>query len=184
MVELIVSMAIMLIVGAAMMTFFAFCIRQYQASNEEVNLQYESQLCWSRMQEAILAADRGISVSTDTMNLYNSDETTGALKRTELYLDTTNDTIQYQEYTLTEDASTWKQEGAAQCFASYITGFTPKLMDEKGHEIDSSTNITDKPTKVEVMFSYALGEKTYETTNVVALRNHNVLATDQIILLK
>ena len=67
-VELVVSMAILMIVGVAMLGFMAYCINQYTRSSEETTLQMETQTTQSQVQELILQTNVGIAINSVKVN--------------------------------------------------------------------------------------------------------------------
>ena len=97
-VELIVTIAILAVVGAAMIGFLAFCLSHYRRSSDETNLQYESQLCFNRLKEQMLQTTNGISVSADgkTLSLYGLDAAGSTKQKTEFSLSGEKNQILYQ----------------------------------------------------------------------------------------
>ena len=62
-VELIVSMAILMIAGAALIGFLSYCMGQYKRTNEEVDLQYASQVFDNRFKNHLKAK---MKISSET----------------------------------------------------------------------------------------------------------------------
>ena len=174
-VELIVTMSIFAIVGIAITTFFIFSINQYQVSTNEVNVQKEAQLTWKQLESMILSTTGGISEHRDAsqnneLNLYSIKNST-TKSRIQLYFDKDNHTVLYQEYNFSDVDGTWKKQGDPEIFANYVTQFECVIYDTKDREIDTATNETKVPSRVEVTVSYECDGRTFSSTNVVALRN-------------
>ena len=91
-VELVVSIAILAIGGAAMIGFFAFVLTHYQKTTEDTNLQYEVQLVQNRLEEQILQTNVGARISADQkkLYLYSKNADTQAVVRTTYYLEDGN----------------------------------------------------------------------------------------------
>lgn len=185
-VELIVSMAILMIVAGAIIAFFSFAMVQYERSSSEINVQTESRLAWTQLENLILETTNGISVSAKELNLYSEVEETASpatkkKERTRFYLDSDKKQIYMETYVWQDDA--WKLDGDAALFASYVTDFSATLYDEQGNALDTNIANEHKPTKVEVTMAFENNERTFSTTNAVAIRNKEVVATNKMQLL-
>lgn len=178
-VELIVTMAILAIAGAAMIGFLAFCFSHYRKSSDETNLQYESQLCFNRLKEQILQTTNGIWVSADgkRLELYGYDESGSQKKKTLYSLLEEKQQITYQEYIYSE--GTWVPEGDTECFASLVKDWNVKVLDKEGNILD--TDLTDTPRPAQVMINVWMqaGERTYEAEERLTLRNE-IKATTEV----
>ena len=166
-------MAILVIVGAAIIAFFAMSMTQYKSNTNETNIQTESQLTWKRLESNILITSSGIWTPNEhQIDLYNYDETGEHKKlKTSIYFDTNSDshTIYYQEYYL-DDRNTWAKYGDEQVFANLVTAFTVEIYDKDNNKIIDSSAGT-KPAKVKAHIEYEANERTYVSDNTVAIRN-------------
>ena len=132
-VELIVSFAILMIVGVAMFGFLNFCINQSKKTEEEISLQQEAQLCQSRLEQQILSATDAVMVTGDSLTLFRTED--GKEYKTNFHL--VNHKLMYQDYRM--ESGEWKPldvEGNVtdqedpECFASYLETFSVELYDK------------------------------------------------------
>ncbi len=160
-VELIVSMAILMIAGAALIGFFSYCMGQYKRTNEEVDLQYESQVFDNRFKNHLMQA-QSVYLTDDGQILYLQAE--DGLEK--FYVDPAKGQLVYQNYVLSQDV--WQAEGDAVCFASYFTAWDLVCYDTKGQEITGVEPVQAK----KISFSYQMktAEKTYEAKETVTFR--------------
>lgn len=180
-VELLVAIAILMIVGTALIGFFSFILNHYKKSGDETNLQYESQLLQNRIKEQILQTTHGISVEDNgtTLCLYRMDAS--VKKKTEYTMDAEKKQIRYQEYTLSEDGS-WQSEGEAECFASLVESWLVRVYDGDGQEVTDFVNEATEPSMVTVDMALASGERTFEAQLRIALRNKIKASEDTSLL--
>ncbi|MEG1848279.1 MAG: prepilin-type N-terminal cleavage/methylation domain-containing protein [Lachnospiraceae bacterium] len=67
-IELVVSIAILGVVGLAVMGFMTTGSRTYTNVNEEVDLQYEAQLSVNQLRDLIIDANRGVAYGLEDVN--------------------------------------------------------------------------------------------------------------------
>lgn len=160
-VELIVSMAILMIAGAALIGFFSYCMGQYKRTNEEVDLQYASQVFDNRFKNHLMQA-QSVYLTDDGQILYLQMD--DGLEK--FYVDPAKGQVVYQKYVLSQD--TWQAEGDAVCFASYVATWNLVCYDTKGQEITGEDPVQAK----KMTFSYQMktAEKTYEAKETVTFR--------------
>lgn len=177
-VELIVTIAILAVVGAAMIGFLAFCLSHYRKSSDETNLQYESQLCFNRLKEQMLQTTNGISVSADgkTLSLYGFDAVGSTKQKTVFSLSGEKNQILYQEYVYADGS--WVQQGSAECFASLVKDWRVKVLDEEGNTLDTNLQENPRPAQVSIWVSMQAGERSYEAEERISLRNEIKATTD------
>ncbi len=177
-VELIASMAILIIVGAALLGFLSYCINQYRRSSAETSLQMEAQSAKSRLQDVVLQADVGIAINSGNqrLSLFSGDQAHPV--KTEIKLDRGKHTLVYTEYELdaslvgSPDKDPWIQVGETQIFASFVDAWQVHIYDENGAEItDTSKMDTPTPAKVEISMDLGNEKRTYSQTFVTALRS-------------
>ncbi|MCR4610319.1 MAG: prepilin-type N-terminal cleavage/methylation domain-containing protein [Lachnospiraceae bacterium] len=195
-VELIVSMAILAIVGAAIIAFFSIAMVQYKNNTNETNVQTESRMAWKRLESNILQTTDGIWAPNESeIWLFNT--VSGHKIMTRIYFDkpasdgeggeaaSKASVMKYEEYNLDNLDETSKViksldglskvDNETQVFANFVTNFSIKLYDKKGNEVvDGSV-----PGKVVADISYKANEKTYESNNIVAIRN-DIVASNNI----
>ena len=114
-VELIVSMAILMIAGAALIGFLSYCMGQYKRTNEEVDLQYASQVFDNRSKNHLMQA-QSVCLTDDGQILYL--QVDDGLEK--FYVDPAKRQVVYQKYVLSQD--TWQAEGDAVCFIEFGAG--------------------------------------------------------------
>ena len=191
-VELIVSMAIMIIVALAIIAFFSMSMRQYRANTNETNVQTESQLAWKRLESNILITSDGLwTPNENEIDLYNYNEDgTYPMTLTRIYFtpnsprqENKDNYIYYMEYGLDSDGTRTAitSESDPPVFASFVTAFTVKLYDKDGVEITDPT-LGTRPVKAEVHIEYESNERTYESDNTVAIRNTLVASNDTSLI--
>lgn len=186
-VELVVSMAILMVVGIAILGFFTYCVGQYNRSSDETVLQMETQATQSKLQEILLKTEVGVAVeqngsNTEVLSLFSREEDGTPMK---LALRHENDTLVYEEYQLDnswddtgEESNAWKLIDK-QLYASYVKNWEVQLYDQDGTEIEDTTKL-DGPrvAKVEIILNMQANERTYNTSQTIALRNA-VVASDK-----
>ncbi|MBR5360572.1 MAG: prepilin-type N-terminal cleavage/methylation domain-containing protein, partial [Lachnospiraceae bacterium] len=77
-VELIVAVAILAVVGVAIMGFVAFSSRNYTQANKNVKLQYEQQMTVNRIRDIVLETSRAIAYDDTTHALTVFSDTSGS----------------------------------------------------------------------------------------------------------
>ena len=130
-VELIVSMAILMIAGAALIGFLSYCMGQYKRTNEEVDLQYASQVFDNRFKNHLMQA-QSVCLTDDGQILYL--QVDDGLEK--FYVDPAKRQVVYQKYVLSQD--TWQAEGDAVCFAFYVATW------EKTYEAEETVTFRGK----------------------------------------
>ncbi len=179
-VELIVSMALLVIVGAAIIAFFSMSMTQYKSNTDETSLQTESQLAWKRLESNILMTTDGVWTPTvNEIDLYSSDGTYDKVM-TAIYYDPSSEhnTIYYREFYL--DGNEWKPIGDPQdpqVFSNLVKSFTVELYDKDNNKIEDA-NLAIRPVKVKAHIEYEANGRTYTSDNTVAIRNVIVASDD------
>lgn len=177
-VELIVSIAVLAIVGVAIFSFLLVSLNLYKNNTSEVNVQTESQLTWKRLEANILSATNGISTSDNEINLYNyvnNEDPNLRYQKTRIYYDSTDNTLYYQEYVNSDNG--WVESGEKQLFSKSVESFDIKLFDSENNEIEIDDSSVIRPVKVEAHINYKVGNKEYDSKNTVAIRN-NIVASN------
>lgn len=192
-VELLVSMAILLVVGTALISFLAHCINQYTRGNQETTLQMEAQTSQNQLQEMVLQTNTGIALNstkvsdTDKRNgrqlsLYNLDEN-GEPQRIRISIDYNTGNLNYQEFGLDKDKvltgaetsndDAWSiVKSDVQVFAAHVEDWEVTLWDEDGKQIlNTSNENTPTPKKVKIWMKLKVGSREYESTQEIALRS-------------
>lgn len=176
-VELIVTMAIAVIVGGAILGFIMTSSNQYRNANAEVNLQYEAQLAMNQIGDLLMNATNGVTyteVSADERNLYvynrNTDDA-GAVSRVVTKIG-------------------WKSADAQLLYSTYnyvqnpdgSTSLTPIIEDQlmSDYITDFSADVSklDSRSEVGVTLGLTIGSKAFDTDNTFTVRNDiNKVAT-------
>ncbi len=177
-VELVVVMAIMGLLGLAVVNFIGTSSNQYKSATKEVDLQYEAQLTMNQIGDLLIDAQKGVkyesgsatnpvevasaneessitsqAVSSDSkLIIYDSDCTYNIIYRpadSKIYL--RKDTV---------DESTGNVvEGQESLMAEHVVGFTPDLS-----EAESKNSIN-------IVVDFKNGDKTYTSTQNFTMRN-------------
>lgn len=176
-IELIVSMAILVIVGIAIMGFFTYSVGQYTRGNEETTMQVETQTTQNQLQEMLLQTSAGVVTESMTLSdgnihpgrkltLYTKDESDRS-EYIQITFDDKEKELYYQEFQL--DGS---EKSEKQVFASNITDWKVTLYDDKEQEIDATApGEVEMPVKAKVWLQVDVGSRSYSATQTVALRN-------------
>ena len=157
-VELIVSTAILSIVALAASTFMIAGTRTYSSLNYTVRLQYEAQIAMAQLQEYTVDCSSGIAWDNSTKTLYVVNGTTVHL----FDFDPTAQTLSYGTGSAAEILSV----SATALAAEHITDM----------------NVTLEEGKAEITLNMQRNNKTFDATQVIALRNQPKYATSWTLL--
>lgn len=181
-IELVISMAILAVLGTAVGTFLYTSMKQYHAASSEVSVQTEEQMVQNQLQNLLLDATKGICFATDALNIYNHDTDTGKKEKIVISYVSADEEILYTKYYLDETnpvaGSVWKIEDGAvdESFAGYVNDFSVKFYDAAGTELaDMAADAGQEISQVKVHIRYQLEKKKYESDFVVAPRNDVVV---------
>lgn len=176
-IELIVSMAILVIVGIAIMGFFTYSVGQYTRGNEETTMQVETQTTQNQLQEMLLQTSAGVVTESTTL----SDENIHPGRKLTLYTRDASDRSEYIQITFDDkEKELYYQEfqldgsekSEKQVFASNITDWKVTLYDDKEQEIDATApGEVEMPVKAKVWLQVDVGSRSYSATQTVAFRN-------------
>ena len=169
-IELVVTIAVLMIVGISIVVFLTSSFKQYRYSDEEIDLQMESQTTANRLENEIQSTNYAITLdSPSVLNLYSYDES-NELIRHQFYLDLDKHRLMYCEYSIVSGA--WVQQDTAEVYASYISDITFEVCDENQTAIDMTQDVINiQPSSVKYHIQYAEGEKTYSVNSVISFRN-------------
>lgn len=180
-VELIVTMAIMVIVGGAITSFVVTAQRNYNSGSAETDLQYEAQLVVNQLQDLMIDSARGISYS---FNGTLADGTTAS--NANIFADTDSsilgaqvvDTKSLYIYDETEYyALEWNQAQRKVYFSSFESNGTPieqnQLLAEfvTGFSVDLRDISSNNTVKYILTLEKEGTGKTYTTSHKIKLRN-------------
>ncbi len=163
-VELIVSIAILGIIAVAAAGFLVTGTRTYASVNYSVRLQYEGQLAMSQIQNYAMECSSGIAWDGDKSELYvvngGSDKIAYVFK-----YDSANEQLLFGSGAASQTLSVT----ADKIMAEHVTGFS----------VYCNTNDTTKRTaSATISITMAMGGKSYQGSQTVALRNQPYGATD------
>lgn len=192
-VELIVSIAVMAILGIGIGSFVYISLQQYKSAHSEVDIQYEAQVTQNKIQDMLIDASRGVSVSSSpntTLYIYNYNEDEKKKYRIEIKYVPEKSQLQYTRYYIEdlaegEQAHQWMVDGDAkdEYLAAYITGFEVILYDKLGKVI-SGPDSGMVAGKAQIRLNYSLGGREYQSDNTVKLRNSVLESTNIDVLYK
>ena len=177
-VELVVVMAIMGLLGLAVVNFIGTSSNQYKSATKEVDLQYEAQLTMNQIGDLLIDAQKGVKyesgssanpVEVASVNEENSITSQAASSDSKLiiYDSDCNYNIIYRPADSkiylrkdTVDESTGNVvEGQESLMAEHVVGFTPDLS-----EAESKNSIN-------IVVDFKNGDKTYTSTQNFTMRN-------------
>lgn len=192
-VELIVSIAVMAILGIGIGSFVYVSLQQYKSAHSEVDIQYEAQVTQNKIQDMLIDASRGVSVSSSpntTLYIYNYNEVEKKKYRIEIKYVPEKSQLQYTRYYIAESAEgeqahQWMVDGDAknEYLAAYVTNFEVLLYDKLGNDI-SGPDSGVVAGKAEIRLNYSLGGREYQSNNTVKLRNSVLESTNIDVLYK
>lgn len=203
-VELIVSMAILMIAGVAMLGFFSYCVNQYTRSSQETALQIETQTTQNQIRELILQTNVGIALnpvknadgndrSGRQLLLYSWDNN-GDPVRIRIDIDYTGHTLYFQEFGMDRELARKEQNGLTvsdnevwsivrsekQVLASNVEDWEVTLYDAKGDPITDTSGINvPEPKEVKIWIRNRVNDREYEATHAVSIRN-SICASDKM----
>lgn len=180
-VELIVTIAILAVVGIGIGTMISNSMKQYHMSGAEVSLQQESQLAGNQLTNLVMNANDGVRAGSGNLYMYHYDLEHDVHSKTVISYDADARMLTYSAYQKDGESGTWVgiEDETDQCLAEYVTSFTVKVLDEKGHEVTTVADRGDRRGRqVEMQISYELDGKTYDFEQTVTLRNQ-VLMSDR-----
>lgn len=181
-VELIVTIAILAVVGIGISSMISHGMSQYRMSSAEVGLQQESQLVGNQLANLIMNANDGVNEETGKLNLYHYDSERNVHSKTVISHDAEARVLNYSAYQKDSASGAWVgiDDETDQCLAEYVTSFTVKILDEKGNKVTSAADRgSHKGRQVKVQISYELDGKSYDFEQTITLRNQ-VLMSDMI----
>lgn len=186
-VELIVTIAIMTLVGGAITSFIIVTQKNYTNGSAETDLQYEAQMVVNQLQDLMIDTARGISyqydaeaMSSDEYILDDSLIPDGATVKTkslyiydqtEYYLlkwDDTTDEIRFFEY----DKDGNLKDGIAangELLAQYVEGFS----------VDLRELATNRTVSYVINLKKTASGRTYSTSHKIKLRNEVLVNADR-----
>lgn len=192
-VELIVSIAVMAILGIGIGSFVYVSLQQYKSAHSEVDIQYEAQVTQNKIQDMLIDASRGVSVSSSpntTLYIYNYNEVEKKKYRIEIKYVPEKSQLQYTRYYIAESAEgeqahQWMVDGDAknEYLAAYVTNFEVLLYDKLGKVI-SGPDSGMVAGKAQIRLNYSLGGREYQSDNTVKLRNSVLESTNIDVLYK
>lgn len=192
-VELIVSIAVMAILGIGIGSFVYVSLQQYKSAHSEVDIQYEVQVTQNKIQDMLIDASRGVSVSSSpntTLYIYNYNEVEKKKYRIEIKYVPEKSQLQYTRYYIAESAEgeqahQWMVDGDAknEYLAAYVTNFEVILYDKLGKVI-SGPDSGMVAGKAQIRLNYSLGGREYQSNNTVKLRNSVLESTNIDVLYK
>lgn len=181
-VELIVTIAILAVVGIGIGTMISNSMKQYRMSSAEVSIQQESQLVGNQLANLVMNANDGVSAGTGELKMYHYDLEHDVHSKTVISYDAEARMLTYSAYQKDSESGTWTgiEDETDQCLAEYVTSFTVKVLDEKGNKVTTAADRGDhRGRQVKMQISYELDGKTYDYEQTVTLRNQ-VLMSDRI----
>ena len=173
-VELIVTIAILALVGIGIGTIVSQALKNYRISSAQVNLQQESQLVGNQLMSLVIDANDGVSVESGKLNIYNYNALDDMRSKTVIAYNDADGTLTYTRYEATGEEGGWLPvEGETEeCLAEYVTGFSVVLLDEMGARLITTGDHGDsKVRQVAMHILYELNGESYDFDQTVTLRN-------------
>lgn len=203
-VELIVSISILSIVGLAVVGFMTTSSKTYANANEEVSIQYESQLAINQLRDLVIDANRGVAYGLETSSgvFHLVDESDPNKKETKLLAELeaanpaekgkikrcmiiynekkTGAVYKYPVVKITWEPATGKLQYAFKTFAAVADINVASINDDKllADSVQGFTADLSKINKSEVKFDvlFKTGGKQYATKPTVTLRNKVIVS--------
>lgn len=176
-IELVVSMAILGVLGISIGGFLYAGMKQYHAASAEVTLQTEAQMAQNQLSNLLLDANRAVAYSPGKLEIFSVRENVSEKEQIQLYYDAGEEKIFYSRYLLQDESPTdstqvWKEDADAQeeSFAAYVTGFTVTMYD-KAETVLTDADRGKEIGKMKLTISYEVNGKTYDSEFVVTPRN-------------
>lgn len=194
-VELIVSVAILVILGGAILSFFSVAVLQSTSLDTDGTMHIESQMTWNQLRNDIQNTNGGMhtDASGHTLVLYRKYDNGNAEKTIYSY-DSANEQIVYRFFTASNSSPTWVEDpDGEQVFAGFVaeadgddetTGGIPvsfTILDASETALSDAT-ATDEtvPHSVKVDLQFANGNKSMDAARNVYLRNTVVWVPDSM----
>lgn len=173
-VELLVSLAILMVLSAAVLGFVSSASSSYSSIFSNVNLQFESQVVMAQVQEYLVDCNGGLCFVSDgggsTLTVVDRDDSgcTAHVFR----FDAASGDLYYSKRNISTDGGSPVMEAGEEYFLSgRVTDFAVSLPQ------------TDSADAADVTLSFAVRGKSYTGTQTVALRNGPITATGTDALL-
>lgn len=164
-VELIISVAILGIIGLSASGFLVTGSRVYSSVSYSVRLQYESQLAMNQMQDYVLDCDAGAAWDSANQTLYLVSGEDGARTMRVFHYDGGSGQLLYGAGAASETGVT-----AGDLMAEHLTGMNVALQ--------PASERTGRTDEALVTMTFSRGGKSYTGTQTIALRNCPLAADD------
>lgn len=190
-VELLVSVAILSIVGIAIFSFMTTSTKLYSKEMSQADLQHEAQLTVNQIQDMLIDAAKGITykvtagdseqeVLSDTgiseasvteKNIYiESIDPAGKSVRYQITWNKADEKLYYTKYEKSETKSAGGWE--------VVSGANRVLMSEFVKEFSADLTNLEESRSIQFSFLFAANNVSYETKNNITLRNKVVTGVD------
>jgi prepilin-type N-terminal cleavage/methylation domain-containing protein len=160
-VELVVVVAILAVVGVAVMGFLTTSSNLFKHVSTDVDLQEEAQITMNQLENLLINAEAGVNYTANELCIYNTDS------RYVITWDDTKNVLNYRKEMRTSDGS-----------GGYLLTFdsaTDALMSEYVKSFVVTTSSSGSMTIVNVALGMEKGDKTYSTNQNFSLRNSVVI---------
>lgn len=157
-VELIVAIAIMAVVGGAVVGFCLSGTNSYKNVSNEIDLQYEAQLVINQLEDLLVDSSKGIGYdsATNTLSIYNNEEAY------DVVWNSTDSVVDLNRYA---KVGTDMVMQSSNLMAEYVTDFSVIIPTE-----DKNKNQT-----VNLSMKFEKADKEYLVTKNITLRNKTAL---------
>lgn len=173
-VELIVSIAILAIVGIGVGTVIGQSMRQYRISNTEANLQQEAQLVGNQLTNLVIDANDGVSTGAGQLNIYDYDSATKMRSKAVIAFDQMKGRLTYSYYEMADGDIAWTAVDGEmeECLAEYVKSFSVKLLDADGAVITTTTDAGHANIEqVCITILYEIGDRSFDYEQTITMRN-------------
>lgn len=153
-IELIVAIAILTIVGAAVVGFCMSGTNSYKTVSTEVDLQYEAQLAVNQLSDLLIDANHGVGFDSANQTLYIYNDSVAYA----IVFESANQQLMLKKYNVTTDSVTLE---SSNLMAEYVTAFSAVIPTE------------DKSSRqmVNLTITFKKDDKSYLGEKNVTLRN-------------
>ncbi len=177
-VEMIVSIAILAIVGGAILSFFSFSMLQTRSVDEDGTVHMESQNAWNQMRNELQNANAGIYSDGKVLYVYTKNDANTKVTKTVYSLDSSKNRLLYNCYTKATGSSEWTRSelDTDQVFAGFVKSFEVTVTDAEGNRLNEFS--TQTPHSLTVKMEMVNGGKSTLVERNVMFRNTLVWVKD------
>jgi competence protein ComGC len=161
-VELVISFAILAIISVMITLIIRSSADTYSGISNDINLQYESQMAMSQLQDFVIDCNSAVAVTADSETLYVFNRI---------------DDTHYEAFRFEKSASSDELYLSSKEIDGSFSKTDPSIFSFGSEELMSSyvkkftAAVSSDVRSVSVTITYGIGDKTYIGRQTIALRN-------------